>query len=95
MYKRQAFGPADALTREQMVTILYRYANYKGYNTTDTSDMKQFPDSDDVSEFAKPAMAWAVANGLITGSDGKLKPQDAASRLECAVVVQRFMETIK
>lgn len=94
-YAHGAFGPADALTREQMVTILYRYANYKGYNTTDTSDMKQFPDSDNVSEFAKPAMAWAVANGLITGSDGKLKPQDAASRLECAVVVQRFMETIK
>ena len=88
------FGPADMITREQMVTMLYRYARYKGYDITKASSMAEFPDSDDVSAFAKDAMSWAVAEGLIKGDNGKLNPQGNVSRAQCAMVIQRFMETV-
>jgi hypothetical protein len=56
--------------------------------------MAEFPDSDDVSAFAKDAMSWAVAEGLIKGDNGKLNPQGNVSRAQCAMVIQRFMETV-
>lgn len=93
-YADKTFGPADLITREQFATMMYRYAKYKGYDTKKTSDMKDFPDTDKVSEFAGEAMSWAVAEGLITGDGGKLNPQGTASRAVCATIIMRFMENV-
>ena len=82
------------ITREQMAVMLYRYAQYKGLDVSQTSDMADFPDKDSVSEFAEKAFGWAVANGLIKGDQGRLNPQGSAARAQCAVIIQRFMENV-
>lgn len=89
------FGSADPITREQLATMLYRYARYKGYDISKVSPMEDFQDKDNVSEFAKEAMGWAVANGLMTGNNGKLNPQNNTTRAECATIIQRFMSNVK
>lgn len=83
--------PGEALTRQQLVAILYRYAQLMGYPTTGTADTSTFPDHATVSAYAKDAMAWAVGNGIVTGtSDGRLNPGGTASRAQFAVIMYRF-----
>ena len=89
------FGPADNITREQMAVMMYRYAvNFKGQDAENLVDLDQFKDASAVSSFAKEAMQWAVGNGIITGKDNgtRLDPQASASRAECAIIIQRFIE---
>jgi len=78
-----------------MALMMHRYAEYKGYDTSKAADFTDFPDGSKVSPWAKEAMAWAVGNSIITGKekeDGKyLDPQGEASRAECAVIIERFM----
>lgn len=90
------FGPADALTREQMAAVLYRYASYKKYDTSVQADLSQYEDAEDVSAFAEEAMSWAVGAGIITGKEDKtrLDPQGSTNRAEAAVMLMRFMKTI-
>ncbi len=93
----QMFGPNDNVTREQMATMMYRYAkDYKKYDVTANGDYNSFPDAANVQPFAKDAMKWAVSNGIITGKtiDEKLMldPQGSANRAECATIIQRFIE---
>ncbi len=86
------FGPVDMITREQIATMLYRYAQYKGEDVKKNSDMTKFADSGQVSAFAEDAVAWAVGEGLIKGDNGKINPQGYANRAECAAMIQRFLE---
>ena len=87
------FGPADNITREQMAVMMYRYAEYKQYNTSAKGEL-DFADADFVSEFAQKAMEWAVGAELISGNlDGTLAPQGNTSRAVCATIIQRFMNT--
>jgi hypothetical protein len=84
------FNPNGTLTREQLVTILYRYAKYR-HAKTDTEQNIDYDDAADISAFAESAMAWAVAERLINGEDnGLLHPQDAATRAQCAAVLLRL-----
>lgn len=79
----------QSVTREQMVTMLYRYAKA----TAGTGGLSKFADVRSVSDWAKDAMAWAVANGILTGKDGnRLDPQGTATRAEVATILQRFVE---
>ena len=87
------FGPADPITREQMATIMYRYANYKKWDVTKSADLSTFPDASSVSAYAKDAMAWAVANEIIQGNNGRLDPQGSAVRAQAATIISRFIET--
>lgn len=91
-YDSGEFGPADTLTREQLVTILYRYMQYLGLDTSARADLSIYPDSDEVSEFAKEAMEWAVEKKLIEGDKGMLVPFGGANRAECAALIMRFQE---
>lgn len=91
-YQRGVFGAADPITREQMAAMLYRYATYKKYDTTTIADLNDFSDAAAVSKFAETAMQWCVANGIILGKDGALKPQDYTTRAECAAMITRFAE---
>ena len=87
-------GTSDSITREQLVTVMYCYVDYKGYDTTKWAEINQFEDAASVSDFAKDAVQWAVTEGIITGKDAgtKLDPQGDIARTECAAMIQRFIE---
>lgn len=96
------FGLTDSINREQMATMMYRYAKYKEYDLTKTAELDAFVDDADVNAFAEDAMKWAVGNEIITGKDidqdgipERLDPQGYTSRAECAIIIQRFMEKQK
>lgn len=82
------------ITREQLATILYRYAKQKGYDVSKSTALTGFSDADKVSGYAAEAMQWAVAEGLLQGSNGKLNPQGSATRAQVATILMRFMEKI-
>ena len=82
------------ITREQLATILYRYAKQKGYDVSKSAALTGFSDADKVRGYAAEAMQWAVAEGLLQGSNGKLNPQGSATRAQVATILMRFMEKI-
>ena len=87
------FGPNDRINREQMVTMLFRYAKYLEADDLEVRESyDKFPDGERVSAFASEAMEWAVGTGIISGyEDGRLAPQDYTNRAVCAAMVQRFL----
>ena len=92
-YGNGVFGPNDAMTREQLVTIMYRYAKKKGIDVSvgEDTNILSYDDAFDVSEWAIPAMQWAVGSGLITGrTNTTLNPRDTATRAEIATMLARF-----
>ena len=95
-YDNGCFGPNDAVTREQMAAILYRYAQHKGYDVSAGKDTNilSFSDAFAVSEYAIPAMQWACGSGLMTGAqrDGGmlLAPRDTTTRAQAATLIMRF-----
>ena len=91
-YQDGNFGLADQITREQMAVMLHRYASYKGYNMLESADMSMYPDAVGVSDFAKGAVSWCVAKGIITGKSGVLNPVGETSRAECATMMGRFAD---
>ena len=89
------FAPGDEITRQQLVTILYRYAEAKGYDVSASADLSGYPDAGQVQAYAQPAMAWAVAENIIQGmEDGTLKPAGNASRAQIATILMRFCEDV-
>lgn len=89
-------NPNGAITREQLVTMLYRYAETHGIDVTEGGmAIREFADVERVSSFAGPAMTWAVNTGLISGIDGKLVPQGLATRSQVATVLMRFAQLAK
>ena len=93
-YSNGNFGPGDNINREQMALMMYRYAAYKGYDTSVKADFSQYQDAGRVSDFAREAMQWAVGEQIITGkyNETQLDPQGNASRAECATIMMRFIE---
>ena len=90
-YSDTLFGPNDSITREQMATILYRYAQFKGCDSSQQGNLAQFVDVGKVSSYAKKALSWANYWGLIQGKgDGILDPQGLATRAEVAAILCRF-----
>ncbi|NLV35100.1 MAG: hypothetical protein GXY17_00270 [Clostridiaceae bacterium] len=91
-YSPNSFGPNDILTREQLATILYRYAIYKGYDVTAENDLTAFHDASKISFWALTEAKWAVAEGLITGvSETSFDPAGKASRAQVAMILMRFV----
>ena len=91
-YTNGNFGPEDSITREQLAKILYRYAEYKGYDVTASTQLSAFSDASKVASYAEKYMKWAVAEELIQGSNGKLNPKGNATRAEIAAILKRFAE---
>lgn len=90
----QQFAPADNITREQMAVMLYRYAQYKGYELKTGADPSQYTDAADISSWALDAMEWANAEGLITGrTAATIVPGGTATRAEAATILMRFLES--
>ena len=84
-------NPNANITREQLVTMLYRYAGTPAAN----GSLSDFSDTASVSSYAVNAMQWAVENGIVNGSNGKLNPQNNATRAEVAAILMRFCEMSK
>lgn len=93
-YGDNTFAPDQPITREEMVTILYRYNEYKKYSTHTNSPKKiqTFSDYGAVSTWAFEAMKWACGEGIINGSDGLILPQDNTERCQIAAILHRFIE---
>ena len=89
------FGVNDPVTREQLAAILYRYARYKGEDVSvgEDTNLIGFKDAGQVSEWAAPAVRWAVGVGLLKGdAAGCLRPLDQAARSEFAALLMRYVE---
>ena len=92
-YDNSSFAPNDPITREQLAAIFYRYAQYKGYDTTQGGmAIREFNDYESISDYAMGAMAWAVNTGLVKGDSNLLYPNGTATRAEIAAMFHRFVE---
>lgn len=93
------FSPERAVTREQLVAMLYNYAQAIGADTKNITGLASFPDSREITDYAETAMKWAVAEGFISGreqSDGNyIAPKGTATRAEVAAILTRFVEFLK
>ena len=90
------FGPNNALTREQLAVILYRYAQYKGYDTTQGGmAVREFADYGSISDWAVEAVQWAVNAGLLSGVGGnQIAPTGTATRAQVAQILMNFCENV-
>ncbi len=94
-YSASRFAPEETISREQMASMLYRYAQRKKepMDTFARGDLTTFTDSGEISDYAEEAIAWAVGEGFLSGKgDGRLDPQGTATRAEVASMLQRFWE---
>ena len=87
------FYPGGTVTREQLTAMLYRYAQYKGYDLTG-GDLSGFADAGAVSGWAETSLAWAVGQRLIQGSANQIDPTGSAIRAQLAAILMRFMENV-
>ena len=103
MERAKANGVSDGtepnanITREQLVTMLYRYAKASGKDVSvgEDTNILSYADATTVSQYAIPAMQWACGAGIINGANGKLNPQNNATRAEVAAILMRFCENVK
>jgi hypothetical protein len=92
-YGNGNFGPNDLVTREQAVSILYRFAKGKGLDVSATADLSEFTDTDGISGWAVDAMKWAVSVGIIQGQPGnKIASGGTCTRTEIATIFKRYIE---
>ena len=92
------FGVNDPITREQLAQVLYKYAEYKGYSLEYQENIRlSFSDQNKISNWAIPAMEWAISKGIINGKgteDPKLDPLGNATRAEAAQMIKSFLEKV-
>lgn len=94
-YSDTEFRPTREISREQLASILYRYAQLKGYDTSEQADLSAYADAADVSGYALDGMRWAVAKGLISGvTESTLAPGGSATRAQAAMILMRFCENV-
>lgn len=92
-YNETTFGADDAATREQMISIIYRYAEYKNYDVSQNVSLDMYKDADSVSDYALDAIKWGCSNKIISGtSDDQLSPGDLVQRCQVAAILHRFCE---
>lgn len=85
------FRPDDDVTREEMVTMLYRFAASQNMDTTTTGDLSSFTDASSVQSYATEPMTWAVSNGIILGmGNNELAPRESATRAQFAAITARL-----
>ena len=89
------FDPQSAINREQLVSVMYLYAQFKGYDVSvgEETNILSYDDALDIAEYAVPAMQYAVGSKLISGkTESTLNPKDNTTRAEIAVILYRFIE---
>ena len=92
------FNPESAISREQLSSVIYLYAKFKGYDVSvgEETNILSYDDAFDISEYAIPAMQYAAGMGIINGKTiSTLNPKDNTTRAEIAVILHRFIEKTK
>ena len=86
------FAPGKSLTRQELVTFLYRFAGYMDYDRTATTDLSTYTDAEDLQPYAVEAFQWAVANGIIKGTTATtLSPEATTTRAQVSLMVYRLL----
>lgn len=94
-YTENTFGTNDSVTRQDMVTILYRYLQYKGMTPDGAKEIADFTDVGEVSAYALDAVKWAYGTGLVKGTSATtLSPKAKATRAQVATIILRYIENI-
>lgn len=94
-YEDDTFRPNTDITREELAAILYRYAQFKGWDMSARGELNGFADGEEVSDWARESVEWAVAEGLLRGNeDGRLDPNGVTTRAEAAALLTRFCEML-
>ena len=94
-YGGNTFGAADSVTREQLASILWRYAQYKGYDVSagEETNILSYGDAFEISEYAIPAMQWACGENIVNGdAEGLLRPDGTAQKVHLAQMLLKFSE---
>ncbi len=92
-YGNGTFMPDNVITREQLVTLIYQYAQFKGVVKPNTGNINTFTDADKVSSYAKEAMAWAIGAGIVSGQgDNTLNPTGSTTRAQTAVILMKLCD---
>ena len=95
MEENIGFNPDAAITREELASVIYLYAKFKGADITYSSNIKSFDDAGEVSEYAISAMNYCFDKGIINGkSETTINPKDNARRAEIALIIQRLCSVI-
>ena len=92
------FNPESAVSRQQLASVLYLYAQLKGYDVSvgEETNILSYDDAFDISEYAIPAMQYVIGAGIINGKTiSTVNPEDNATRAEIAVILHRFIENVK
>ena len=94
-YSATQFGPKDEMTREQLAVVMWRYAEYKGYNTQLTADLSGYTDAGQISDWAEAGMEWANHEGLINGTSATtLAPVESSTRGQLAQIFMSYCENV-
>ena len=94
-YNETTFGPNDSVTREQLATILCRYAKSSGQDVDKYASLSVYADSGKISDWAKSSLRWAIASGIIHGmEDNVLSPDTEATRAQVATMLMRYHESV-
>lgn len=96
-YSATSFAPNASITREQLAAMLYRYAQYKGYDVSvgENTNILSYDDAAEISAYAVPAVQWACGAGLLNGrTAATIVPNGTANRAEAATILMRFMENV-
>ena len=95
-YNNGTFQPLKEVTREEMATMICRFAKFKGVDTTSEQNIKYFEDYKQISTYAKEPIRWCVENGVISGkyNGTKVDPQGLATRAECAKMLSQAYKVI-
>lgn len=97
-YSDTLFAPNDLVTREQLASIMWRYAKSENVDVSvgENTDILSYSDISDVSEYAMPALKWTCGTKIMSGnSDSTINPKDNASRIQLAAVIHRYCEAVK
>ena len=95
-YSETQFAPNDKVTREQLAAILYRYAQFKGYDVSKAADLSGYKDFSQISAYAVDNMKWAAGAGIVNGRTADtLAPQGESTRAEVATMLMRFVQNVK
>lgn len=90
-YPDGTFRPEQDISRQQLATILFQYANYKELNTSNVGDLSSYADTSAISRYAMEPLQWMVGNGLLSGMPGKkITPGGKATRAQLAVILMQF-----
>lgn len=96
-YPDKTFRPNQAVTREQLVSVMYKYAIFKEYaeaNDGGAMGLAGYSDADQVASYARPGMLWAVQNKIVSGTNVGLEPKGFATRAQMAVIIKAFMTNV-